>query len=76
MSDRSESSISTTDRIIVLVVFLALGSLIMLVFSPWQPMLNRQADYIGRLSLIALLFAVSQAARKSPRFLKYWVFQL
>ena len=73
MSDRSESSISTTDRIIVLVVFLALGSLIMLVFSPWQPMLNRQADYIGRLLLIALLFAVSQATRKSPRFQKYWL---
>ncbi len=41
MTDRSDAPISTTDRIIILVIFLVLGSLIMLVFSPWDPMLNR-----------------------------------
>jgi len=73
MTDGSKSPVSTTDRIIVLVIFLSLGSLIMLVFSPWHPMLNRKADYIGRLVLITVLFVASQVARKSPRFQKFWL---
>ena len=73
MTDRSKSPSSTTDRIIILVIFLALGSLIMLVFSPWRPMLNKRADYIGRIALITLMFVVSQVARKSARFQKFWL---
>jgi membrane protease YdiL (CAAX protease family) len=45
----------------------------MQVFSPWDPMLNKRVDYIGRLVLITILFAVSQAARKHPRYQKYWL---
>ena len=73
MTDRSNPPKSTKDRVIVLVLFLALGSLIMQVFSPWDPMLNKRVDYIGRLVLITILYAVSQAARKHHRYQKYWL---
>ena len=72
MTDRSDSPVSTTDRATVAVVFLTLGTLIILVFSPWRPKLDREYDYLGRLTLIAVLFLASQLARNKPRFQKYW----
>lgn len=73
VTDRSDLPVSTTNRAVVLVVFLALGTLIILVFSPWQPILGKRDDYLGRLALIALLFGVFQTAKNSPRFKKYWL---
>ena len=73
MRTRPDSSFSLSDRLTVMVVFLAFGSLTMAVFSPWRPLLPDRADYLGRLSLIAVLFALSLFARKSARFEKYWL---
>jgi membrane protease YdiL (CAAX protease family) len=73
MTDRSDSPVSTAERAIVLVVFLALGTLIMLIFSPWRPALDRRYDYLGRLVLIAVLFLASQSARNRPQLQKYWL---
>lgn len=43
------------ERIGLALLFAAIGSLIMLVFSPWRPLLGRVDDYLGRIGLIVLL---------------------
>lgn len=73
MTQPSISKISTLNRMIVLVIFLSLGTLIMLVFSPWQPVLKSMYDYIGRLILIGVLFLTSLSARNKSQFKVYWL---
>lgn len=59
--------------IVLALLFIAIGSLIMIVFSPWgQPLLGRVADYLGRIGLIILLLAATLLVRRSKRFEKYW----
>ena len=60
------------ERIVLALLFIAIGSLIMVVFSPWRPVLSRVADYLGRIGLIALLLVGMLLARRSRRFEKYW----
>ena len=73
MTRQSDPRISAIDRAVVITIFLAFGSLIMLVFSPWQPALASRYDYLGRLALIAFLFLASQSARIKPKLQKYWL---
>ncbi len=73
MNEKFSYPISRSDRIIVLALFLGLGTMIILVFSPWQPLLDRKYDYLGRLILIAVLFSVSQYTRRKPQPQKYWL---
>ena len=61
------------ERIVFAILFMAIGSLIMVVFSPWSPLLSRVADYLGRIGLTTLLLAVMLLARRSQRFEKYWL---
>jgi hypothetical protein len=60
------------ERILLALFFTALGSLIMIVFSPWRPLLGRLADYLGRIGLIVLLLVAVLLVRRSRRFEKYW----
>ena len=60
------------ERIVLALVFTAIGSLIMVVFSPWKPLLDRSADYLGRIGLIVLLLIVMLEVRKSSHLKKYW----
>ena len=60
------------ERIVLALLFISIGSLIMVVFSPWRPLLSRVADYLGRIGLTALLLTVMLLARRSQRFGKYW----
>ena len=73
MTHKSDKRVSTSKQVIVLVVFLAIGTLIILVFSPWQPVLVSRYDYIGRMALIVVLFLISQAARINPKLQDYWL---
>ena len=73
MKENSEKPGLIFDRMIVLTIFLSLGTLIILVFSPWRPMLDRKYDYLGRLILIALLFSVSQFTKQKPHLHKFWL---
>jgi membrane protease YdiL (CAAX protease family) len=52
-------------------VFVAVGVLIYLVFSPMRPLLFKTADYLGRIGLIAILLVTALLARRSARFEKY-----
>ena len=59
------------ERIVLALLFITIGSLIMVVFSPWRPLLGRVSDYLGRISLTALLLALMLLAHRSQRFEKY-----
>ncbi len=43
------------ERIILAFLFAAIGLLIMVVFSPWHPLLDKVNDYLGRITLISIL---------------------
>jgi membrane protease YdiL (CAAX protease family) len=59
------------ERIVLALLFIAMGSLIYIVFSPLRPLLGRVMDYLGRVGLIVLLLAVLLLVRRSRRFEKY-----
>jgi uncharacterized protein len=48
-----------------------MGSVIYVVFSPLRPLLDKGADYLGRIGLIVLLLAAVLMVRKSRRLEKY-----
>jgi membrane protease YdiL (CAAX protease family) len=60
------------ERILLALLFTAIGSLIIIVFSPLRPLLDGVADYLGRIGLILLLLIAVLLVRKSRRFEKYW----
>lgn len=45
-------------RILIAILFIGISSLIMVVFSPWQPMLDRGEDYLGRIGIVLLLITI------------------
>ena len=72
------SSNELVERIILALLFVGIGVMIYLVFSPMRPLLTqnsgypgRIADYLGRIGLIAVLLAAVFLARRSTRFEKY-----
>ena len=60
------------ERLLLAFLFIAIGSLIMIVFSPWKPQLGRVNDYLGRIGLIILLLVTVLLVRRNRRFEKYW----
>jgi membrane protease YdiL (CAAX protease family) len=60
------------ERIVLALLFTAIGSLIIIFFSPLRPLLDRVADYLGRIGVILLLLIAVLLVRKSTRFEKYW----
>lgn len=59
------------ERIGAALLFVAIGFLIIVVFSPLRPMLGRVNDFLGRIGLSVILFAAVLLLRKSKRFEKY-----
>lgn len=59
------------ERIIFALLFIALGSTIMIVFSPWSPILGRANDYLGRIGLITLLAVTVWIIQSNNRIEKY-----
>jgi membrane protease YdiL (CAAX protease family) len=60
------------ERITAALLFLAIGALIIMVFSPWRPLLaSKVADYLGRVALIAVLLAAVLTAARNARLGKY-----
>ena len=51
-------------RLSAVLLFLVFGAGIMLVFNPWNPMMEPTWDLLGRIGLIALLGLLSLAAKK------------
>lgn len=60
------------ERILIAALFLGIGTVIYLVFSPYRPMIaSHRVDYLGRLGMILLLVGAVAAARKNSRFAAY-----
>ncbi len=59
------------ERIFFGLFFIAIGGLIILVFSPWRPLLEREADYLGRAALVAALAGAVILAAKRPVLGRY-----
>lgn len=58
-------------RIILALLFLALGSLIYIVFNPLRPLLDPRFDYIGRIVVISLLLIVTLIIGKTTTLQKF-----
>ncbi len=73
MNGKRLSAQEWAQRIGVALVFLGIGSLIILVFSPWRPMLeDRRLDYLGRLGLTGALLAAVVLSGRSARLQKFF----
>jgi len=59
-------------RIGLALLFVALGSLIIIVFSQYRPLLSAPADLLGRLLLLSALLAAALVARRSPSLQPVW----
>ena len=53
-------------------IFLITGSVIMLVFNPWTPLLDQTFDLSGRVIIVVLLIFTLLLLRKSERLQVYW----
>jgi uncharacterized protein len=69
------------ERIVVALLFIAIGGAIMIVFKPWGPLflvarfgdhLGSVYDYLGRVGVSALLLLVAVNLRRNKRLEKYW----
>jgi membrane protease YdiL (CAAX protease family) len=69
------------ERIVVALLFIAIGGAIMIVFKPWGRLflvarfgdpLGNVYDYLGRVGLSALLLLVAVVLRRSKQLEKYW----
>ena len=62
------------ERVVLALLFVAIGSFIMVVFNPWGhgPLLNRVDDYLAKIGVSILLLVVALLARNSTRCEKYW----
>ncbi len=59
------------ERIIMAILFAAIGLLIMIVFSPWHPILDRVNDYLGRIALISVLLFALWIFRNNKNYINY-----
>ncbi len=68
MQNNRIQTIGWGERFALALAFTAIGSLIMIVFSPLRPVLESGTDYLGRIALIVLLSIAVGLVRKSARF--------
>lgn len=72
MIDAETTKPTNVERIIVAVLFGAVGLLIVAVFSPWIPLLPPTKDLVGRIGVMLALLAAALFARRSSWWNKYW----
>lgn len=53
------------------ILFAAIGSLIIIVFSQYRPLLSEEQDLVGRVSSILILLVAALLARRSMRFNRF-----
>jgi len=71
MNTNRLSTLEWVERVIFVLLFVAIGAVIIVVFSPLRPMLGRTDDYLGRIGMIVLLLLAVLWARKNSRFQRY-----
>jgi membrane protease YdiL (CAAX protease family) len=60
------------ERIILALVFILIGGLIIIVFSPLRPLLDPVLDYLGRIGLTTVLLISALAVRRCKKLEKFW----
>ena len=68
MEDGRLSTREWIERIVLALLFVAIGSLIMIAFNPWRRLLDRSSDYLGRIGVIVLLSIATVLIRKNRRY--------
>lgn len=71
MDDSRQDRKGWGGNLLMALFFAAIGSLIIIVFSPLRPVLEEDADYLGRIGLILLLGIAVYLVRKSALLEKY-----
>ncbi len=71
LTNQNLKSREWTERIFLAIIFAGFGSLIMIVFSPWHPILGKVQDYLGRISIVALLLLIFYFLRARNQFKNY-----
>ncbi|MCJ7693825.1 MAG: CPBP family intramembrane metalloprotease [Anaerolineaceae bacterium] len=59
------------ERIVLALLFVSFGALIIIVFSPLRPLLDKIPDYLGRIGLIIVLLILVLTSKKSKALEKY-----
>lgn len=59
------------ERIFLAILFAAIGLLIMVVFSPWHPLLDRVNDYLGRITMISILLVALWIFRNNKSYINH-----
>jgi membrane protease YdiL (CAAX protease family) len=74
MKSKRLSAMGWGERFLVALLFIIIGSFLMIVFNPWGkgPLLGRMADYLAKIVTIFFLLAAALLARRSSRYNKYW----
>lgn len=67
-----DQKVNLWTRLGAVLLFLVFGAGIMLVFSPWNPMLEPKADLLGRIALITMLGLFSLIAKKWQKVESLW----
>jgi membrane protease YdiL (CAAX protease family) len=62
-----------TEKILLGLIFVLFGSLIIVVFSPYRPLMRGVYDTVGRLVLSGILLAAALFARKKAALERYWL---
>lgn len=62
-----------SERIILAVLFALVGSLIIIVFSQYRPLLSGVYDLLGRIGLIFFLLIIALMTKNSKSFHEYWM---
>jgi membrane protease YdiL (CAAX protease family) len=60
-----------SERLLLIILFAAAGTLLIVVFSPWDPLLSGRADYLGRLGSIAFFVLLYLLMRRTAVLAKY-----
>ena len=68
MLNNFQGGLNIRDRAMAALLLIVFGALIMIVFSPWRPLLEKTPAYLGRFGLIFLLLITGQILKRSERF--------
>lgn len=60
-----------SEKLFLIILFAAAGTLLIVVFSPWDPLLSGRADYMGRLGSIGFFVLIYLLTHRIEIFKKY-----
>jgi uncharacterized protein len=74
MKNKQRSSNEWIECILLALLFIGIGSALMIVFNPWGsgPVLDKVDDYLAKIGSSVLLLVAALLVRRSKRLEKYW----